>query len=125
MLIDARTLPRNKHIDTDVCIIGAGAAGITLAREFIGQAFRVCLLEGGGLEYESDTQSLYKGENIGLRYYPLHGSRLRYFGGTTNHWGGFCRPLDEHDFEQRKCILASRFDLLLDRESSISSRLCK
>jgi len=104
LLIDARTLPGNKHIDTDVCIIGAGAAGITLAREFIGEAFRVCLLEGGGLEYESDTQSLYKGENIGLRYYPLDGSRLRYFGGTTNHWGGFCRPLDELDFEERKWI---------------------
>ena len=40
MLIDARTLPENTIIETEVCIVGAGAAGDTLAREFIGQPFR-------------------------------------------------------------------------------------
>jgi choline dehydrogenase-like flavoprotein len=101
MFIDARSISKKTVINTDVCIVGAGAAGITLAREFIGQPFRVCLLESGGLEYDAETQSLYKGQNVGHPYYPLEAARMRYFGGTTNIWGGACRPLDGIDFEAR------------------------
>ena len=104
MFIDARTVPENTIIETDVCIVGAGAAGITLAREFIGQPFRVCLLESGGVEYDNATQSLSEGENIGLPYFPLVAARLRFFGGTTNHWAGWCAPLDGIDFETREWI---------------------
>ncbi|MDA2917048.1 GMC family oxidoreductase [Nitrospinae bacterium AH_259_B05_G02_I21] len=104
MLIDARSLPKDKVIETEVCIVGAGAAGIALAREFVGQEFRVCLLESGSLGFEEDTQALYKGENIGLPYFPLHRCRLRFFGGSTNHWDGWCRPLDAIDFETRDWI---------------------
>lgn len=103
-MIDARTLPEGQVIETDVCIIGAGAAGITLAREFINQPIRVCLLESGGLEFDEGTQSLYDGEITGLPYTPLKAARVRYFGGTTNHWGGWCRPLDKLDFEKRDWI---------------------
>ncbi|MCI0561765.1 MAG: GMC family oxidoreductase [Nitrososphaera sp.] len=104
MLIDARSVPENTIIEADVCIIGSGAAGITLAREFIGAPFHVCLLESGGFTYDKETQSLYKGENLGQNYFPLDVARLRYFGGSTNHWGGWCRPLDEVDFETREWI---------------------
>ncbi|MGH2359600.1 MAG: hypothetical protein ACRDGM_03545, partial [bacterium] len=104
MLIDARTIPHGKVIHTDLCIVGAGAAGITLARDFIGQRFRVCLLESGGLEFDEDTQSLYDGEIVGLPYTALKAARVRYFGGTTSHWGGWCRPLDEIDFETRDWV---------------------
>lgn len=103
MLIDARSVPEDKIIETDICIVGAGAAGLTLAKEFIGQPFRVCVLEGGGLEPDPDSQALYKGENIGLPY-SLEATRLRFFGGTTNHWAGYCRPLDEIDFQARDWI---------------------
>ena len=88
MLIDARTIPDNTNFDTDICIIGAGAAGITLAREFIGTSLQVCLLESGGFDWDSETQSLYQGEIVGDRYFPLDVARTRYFGGTTNHWEG-------------------------------------
>jgi choline dehydrogenase-like flavoprotein len=104
MLIDARSLPENTAIHTDVCIVGAGAAGITLAREFAGQPFRVCLLESGGLEFDGKTQSLYKGKIVGHPYSPLDAVRLRFFGGSTNHWTGWCRPLDAIDFETREGI---------------------
>jgi len=103
VLIDARSVPKDKIVETDICIVGAGAAGITLAREFIGKSFRVCLLESGGLELDQDSQALYKGENIGLPY-SLQATRLRFFGGTTNHWAGYCRPLDEIDFQARDWI---------------------
>ncbi len=98
MLIDARTLPDKGTIDAEVCIIGAGAAGITLAREFSGRPFRVCILESGGLQPHSDTQMLSAGANIGLPYFALETARLRLFGGSTNHWGGLCRPFDPIDF---------------------------
>ena len=58
MLADARSLPDKSHIDTDVCIVGAGPAGITVARELNGQAFRVCIVESGGMRPDGDTQSL-------------------------------------------------------------------
>jgi choline dehydrogenase-like flavoprotein len=102
MLIDSTKIPKGKIIETDVCIIGAGAAGITIAKEFINKKVSVCLLESGGFKFNEDTQSLYNGYETGVgESIYLYSTRLRYFGGTTNHWAGFCRPLDEIDFEKR------------------------
>lgn len=103
MLIDSKNIEKNKVIETDVCVIGAGAAGISIVRELIDQKFKVCLMESGGFEFEEETQSLYKGLSTGQKY-SLENSRLRLFGGTTNHWGGWCRPFDEIDFEKRDWI---------------------
>lgn len=58
MMIDARTIPEDAPFDTDICIIGAGAAGIAMAREFIGDTRQVCLLESGGLDMNAATQAL-------------------------------------------------------------------
>jgi choline dehydrogenase-like flavoprotein len=107
MFVDIRTLPAGTRIETDVCIVGAGAAGITLARELSRAPFRVCLVESGGLQFDPQTQALYRGESVGIPYHPLDTSRLRYFGGTTNAWAGVCRPLDEIDFESRSWIADS------------------
>ncbi len=104
MFLDARSIPNNEIVDTDICIVGAGAAGITLAHEFANQSIRVAILEGGDFEYDTATQDLNTGDNVGLPYFPLAASRLRYFGGTTNHWGGTCRPFDELDFEARPWV---------------------
>ena len=101
MFTDARRVPDGSVVETDVCIVGAGAAGITLAREFNGQRFRVALLESGGFDFDAETQSLYKGRTTGIPYFKLDEARLRFFGGTTNHWGGLCRPFDPIDFEPR------------------------
>lgn len=107
MFFDARNLEQGSVLDTDVCIVGAGAAGITLAREFDGSGKRIILLEGGGLDYTLDSQQLYSGKNIGLPYVPLDITRLRCFGGSTNHWAAHCRPLDESDFETRDWVPSS------------------
>lgn len=104
MFADARTVPDGTVLEADLCIIGAGAAGITLAREFVGSLLRVTVLESGDLEFDQETQSLYDGELVGLPYFPLETARLRYFGGSTNHWGGVCRPLEEVDFEPREGV---------------------
>jgi choline dehydrogenase-like flavoprotein len=104
VLIDALSLAPDASVETDLCIAGAGAAGIAIAREMIGRKLRVCLLEGGGLTPDDATQSLYRGTSMARKYFPLDATRTRYFGGSTNCWSGFCRPLDADDFEQRDWI---------------------
>ena len=104
MYLDARQLPDNTTIEAELCVIGAGAAGITIAREMLGGKYRVVLLESGGFDMDIANQSLYEGKNIGLPYEDLHKIRSRYFGGSTNCWGGWCRPLDTIDFEKRDWI---------------------
>jgi choline dehydrogenase-like flavoprotein len=101
MIVDARKLDHGTVIDSDLCVVGAGAAGITIAHALLGSPLRVSVLESGGLEFDERTQSLYAGRNIGFPAYDLDVERLRYFGGTTNHWAGHCRPLDPIDFERR------------------------
>lgn len=104
MIVDAGEIPKNQNIHTDVCIIGSGAAGITLAREFIEKGFNVCLLESGGMRPRKMTRSLAQGTNSGIPYRPLEYVRCRFFGGTTNVWHGGCEELDELDFEVRSWV---------------------
>ncbi len=104
MLTDFREHPEAASFESDVCIVGAGAAGIPLARQLARRGHGVCLLESGGLEYEQPTQDLYLGENVGMPYYDLEESRLRFFGGTTRIWGGRCALLDPIDFEHRDWV---------------------
>ena len=85
----------------DVCIIGAGAAGITLALELSDAGQRVLLCEGGGWAFSADSQDAYVGELSGEEYFELITARMRYFGGTTNHWAGYCHPLQPVDFAPR------------------------
>ena len=102
MLEDARLVPNGTVIETDVCIVGGGAAGITLARELIGSDLNVVLLESGGEKLEQATQSLYDGTNVGRPYDLFPISRFRFLGGTTNRWGGaWCDLPSELDFEER------------------------
>ncbi len=113
MIHDARKIPDGQVLETDVCIIGAGAAGIALAREFRNKHFRVILLESGGFEPDAETQALYKGDIVGHAYYPLDGSRNRFFGGTTATWGGMCLPFDPIDFVERDWVPHSGWPLEL------------
>jgi choline dehydrogenase-like flavoprotein len=113
MFIDARKLPKNSRLTADLAIIGAGPAGITLARSMIGRATRVCLVEAGGTTLDGPTQALYEGENVGIEY-PLVGSRLRYLGGSSNHWGGWCLTLHPIDLEQRDWLPDSGWPVSFD-----------
>jgi len=92
---------------TDLAIIGGGPAGISLALALAHTPIRILLLESGGMEFGAGTQKLYRGTETGVPYLPLDATRLRYLGGSTNHWGGWCRPLDEDDFEQRPWVAHS------------------
>ncbi len=88
-------------IQADVAIVGAGAAGLALAREFTGTTIKVALIEAGDFKQRQADQSVYLGENTGRRNVATAFSRFRRFGGSTTRWGGQCRPLDAIDFEVR------------------------
>lgn len=96
-------MPRGGTLRADVVIVGAGAAGITLARALAATSRSVILLESGGFEPDRSTDGLRHGLETGDEY-PVDFCRLRYFGGTTNHWGGWCRPLDPWVFARRPWV---------------------
>jgi choline dehydrogenase-like flavoprotein len=114
MLLYADDIETASVLECDLCIVGSGAAGLTLAREFSGQQKRIVLLEAGGLEFDPDTQALYECEAVNPRTPPLTEMRLRFFGGTTNHWTGTSRPLDALDFQPRRHVADSGWPFTLD-----------
>jgi choline dehydrogenase-like flavoprotein len=85
----------------DICIVGAGAAGITLAVESARKGKKVLLLEGGGAVREDSSQALYDSEIAGLPHRGIHTGRIRVKGGTTVRWGGQILELDARDFIPR------------------------
>ncbi|WP_395698178.1 FAD-dependent oxidoreductase [Methylocella sp.] len=104
MIIDAKHIEDGLRLEADVCIVGGGAAGIALALELSRRSLKTVLLEGGGFKPDPSSQSLYGGENVGLVHEAPEDSRSRFLGGSTNCWGGWCRPLDELDFETRDWV---------------------
>ena len=80
MFIDARSFSQNTVAETGVCIIGAGAAGISMALSLRSAGFPVAVLESGNFDFELPTQNLYAGEMAGIPNYPLDSSRLRFSG---------------------------------------------
>ena len=75
-----------------------------MALQWTNSPVKVVLLEGGGFDLEPEMQDLYRGDIVGQPYYPLQSARLHYFGGTTNHWAGYCSTYDPIDFEVRDWV---------------------
>ena len=103
MLISANEVASGEVLTCDVCIVGAGAAGIAIAQEFENTDIKVLLLESGGLKPQARLEDLNRGEVSG-EHHPLERYRSRHFGGTTSVWGGRCVPFDAFDFEERDCV---------------------
>ncbi|MGH6898139.1 MAG: GMC oxidoreductase [Geminicoccaceae bacterium] len=103
-IIDARTLADGARLEADVCIVGAGAAGLTLALALEAPTRRVLLVESGGFEPDADVQSLYDLESVGYPPRPNYMSRARCFGGSCNLWAGRCMSLQEIDLAGRAWV---------------------
>ena len=119
MFTDARRIAAGSTLQADICIVGAGIAGISIAREFVGRREHVVLLEGGSLDFTKSLrnlptvlrrhslseQALSNGRSAGQPYYPLRFTRVRAFGGSSRAWhdgrGVQARPLDAIDFGAR------------------------
>ncbi len=105
MIVDGRGVPNASQIDTDICVIGAGPAGLSLALEFASAAStNVVIIETGAMEFDPSEQDLATAEVVGHTYFPVHETRIRMFGGSTISWGGIVAPLDPIDFEKRSWV---------------------
>ncbi len=112
MIIDARQWPAGTPLEADICIVGAGAAGITLALALRASGLQVLLVESGGEAEDPAVQELYAGTVADEK---LHSPPIRYrqrrLGGTTTIWGGRCMPFDAIDFEARDWLADSGWPL--------------
>lgn len=103
-------------LEADVCIVGAGAAGITMALQLIGSGYQVLLLEAGGRREEAQTQALYAGQVRDATLHPPPDRyRVRRFGGSTTLWGGRCIPFDPIDFEPRDWVPDSGWPIAFEQ----------
>ena len=102
--VDARTLAAGTVLTPDIAIVGGGPAGISLALALAATKIDILLLESGSMNLDPAVQDMYAGSQSGDDYASLDAGRLRTLGGGTNHWGGWCRPLDASDFEKRDWV---------------------
>jgi choline dehydrogenase-like flavoprotein/nucleoside-diphosphate-sugar epimerase len=101
--------------ECDICIIGSGPAGSTIARELSGTALRIILLESGGFERSDEADLLNEVENVGRsRITDQWAVRNRIVGGSSHTWGGRCAPFDAIDFEERPWISRSGWPIAVD-----------
>ena len=102
MLTSATKVPRSSAITTDICVIGSGPAGLSLALEFQDRKQSVCMLEGGERDPNAEAQALYDLETDRLPISPK--SRLRVLGGAGKSWKGLWKPHDVIDFAARPWV---------------------
>ena len=102
-------------LQCDICIIGTGPAGITIARELSNTPLRVTVLESGGAERQADTDALNEIESIGWpRVIDQWLVRNRILGGSSSTWGGRCAPFNEVDFQFRDWVPYSGWPFKID-----------
>ena len=114
MFKDLKNFPSNSILRYDICIVGTGPAGISVAKQLLGADLKIAILESGGLEPEPEYQELNQGINSGPRYLSLDGSRLRCFGGAGKLWAGHCAPFKSDDFDKKSYVPLSGWPISLD-----------
>jgi choline dehydrogenase-like flavoprotein len=115
MIVDARDQSVALYHETPIAIVGAGAAGITLALAFAEKRIRCLVVEAGGERLDHTAQRFYRAASISPHDHgPIHLGRRRAFGGTTAIWGGRCIPFDPIDFEDRPWIPHARWPIIYE-----------
>jgi choline dehydrogenase-like flavoprotein len=114
-VFDLDELPPGTELTTEVCVVGSGPAGATLAAELAGSALRVLVVESGGREPEAAVAALNEVENVGaVRVADQELMRTRALGGTSRIWTGRCAELDEIDYLERPWVAHSGWPLTGD-----------
>jgi choline dehydrogenase-like flavoprotein/nucleoside-diphosphate-sugar epimerase len=113
--IDLKTVPPDHSFNCDICIIGSGPAGSTVARELGKARFDVVVLESGDIERQAQVDSLNEIENVGRpRVLDQWLVRNRVVGGSSHTWTGRCAPFDEIDLERRDWVPHSGWPFAID-----------
>lgn len=87
-------------VKPSVCIVGAGAAGLTLANSLLGDGCQVTVIEGG-LRSSSSFEGTNGAEVVGLPHRGVNAGRFRGWGGSTARWGGQLWAWDASEFAAR------------------------
>ncbi|MBW0101361.1 FAD-dependent oxidoreductase [Pseudonocardia sp. KRD291] len=111
MLMDARRALPGSSFDAEVCVIGSGPAGATVAAELADRGLRVIVLEGGGAGRDRTAEDTYRGVAGEGAHDPLETVRQKRLGGTSAVWGGRCAPLDDVDFTEREWLPDTRWPI--------------
>jgi choline dehydrogenase-like flavoprotein len=114
MLADLRSDDLPGLLDTDVCIVGAGPVGISLAIDLSRQGLDVVMLESGGRAIDPALQDLYRSTNVGRQHNGINLGRYRAFGGTSTRWGGQILPFGRIDFERRTWVEGSGWPITFE-----------
>ncbi|TGS11185.1 GMC family oxidoreductase [Mesorhizobium sp. M2E.F.Ca.ET.209.01.1.1] len=101
MIFDSYEAYKQAGFKPRACILGSGPAGTTIARKLGAAGIPVVVLEAGSREFSDESQDFYRGKTVGDFYFDLDITRLRFMGGSSNHWAGWCRVLDSQDFEPK------------------------
>lgn len=121
--MDGRKVPSGATFSADVCIVGSGPVGLSMAEDLAARGLAVCLVESGGLEYDPAEHELCRAELGGDRNVDPHEIRTRQFGGLSNAWsivydrptiGVRYVPFDAIDFESRPEIPHSGWPMGMD-----------
>ncbi len=117
MIIDANKMATPDALDADICIMGGGAAGITLAKKLLNSKRRIILIESGNETYDQETQGLYKTEDKPQIFPSTLASRLRFLGGSSNHWENSTERFDPIDLKEREWVPNSGWPIEYDELS--------
>ena len=93
----------------DLCIVGSGPAGATVAAELAGRGLSICVLESGRLRVTRHADALKQVESTGIHIKDY--SRERVLGGASTTWAGLSSPLDDTDLEPRPWLRHSGWPL--------------
>ncbi len=126
MLIDAESLATGSVIESDVTVVGAGAAGIVIAMELSRAGKRVTLVESGGPRYSERVQALAETPFRDAELHPpMSECTRRQIGGTSAIWGGRVVPFDPVDFDDRPHIPHSRWPISYESIAPYFPRVCE
>src|SRR5580658_4153471 len=125
MILDLREGAGPATLRCDICVVGAGAAGLTIATEMSNSPLEIVLLESGGMEFEAPTQALYDVDITGLPHPGSTQGRFRVCGGSTTMWGGQALPFMPLDFEPREWVPYSGWPISFDELLPFYQRACR
>ena len=89
--------PLSLDVETDVCIIGAGAAGAYIARRLVAQGRDVVVVEAGPPACLPPHEAGFDAEFSPAAYPGAVSGRYFGVGGSTSRWGGLLAPHTRFD----------------------------